>query len=103
MGTYVPARGEPLPLDRDHFSVEPRSFWASPHTGIVYETSWAVQIPSLGLDLSVDAVHPDQELDARGTTLNVYWEGLCTVVGSREGQPVTGDAYVEQANAGVPD
>ncbi len=102
MGTYVPAGGEPVSLAADEFKIEPLSTWLSPHTGIAYDIAWEVRIPSAGLILVISAVQPDQELDARASTLNLYWEGLCTVSGQRGTQPVTGHAYVEQANAGLP-
>lgn len=37
----------------------------------------------------------EQELDTRGTTMIVYWEGACRVTGKMNGRPVKGDAYVE--------
>jgi hypothetical protein len=45
-------------------------------------------------------VATDQELDVRATTVNIYWEGLCTVTGTHAAQPVAGFAFVEVANAG---
>ncbi len=38
---------------------------------------------------------PDQELDTRGTTMIVYWEGACEVAGKAGEWDVTGRAYVE--------
>jgi len=37
----------------------------------------------------------DQELDTRGTTMIIYWEGACNVAGSAGTCRVTGQAYVE--------
>ncbi len=48
--------------------------------------------------MAVSATALDQEIDARTTTFNVYWEGLCTVEGTQAGDPISGDAYVELTN-----
>jgi hypothetical protein len=37
----------------------------------------------------------DQELDTRGTTMIVYWEGACAVEGRRGDDKVEGRAYAE--------
>jgi hypothetical protein len=47
------------------------------------------------LDLSVSPVIEDQELDTRGTTMIVYWEGACEVQGKAGEAGVKGRAYVE--------
>lgn len=98
LGTYMPAEGEPNPLQPDEFTIIPAAWWTSPHTGITYPVAWVVRILPDGLDLTVTALANDQELDARSTTLNVYWEGLCVVQGTRSGVAVTGYAYVELPN-----
>jgi cyanophycinase-like exopeptidase len=36
-----------------------------------------------------------QELDTRGTTMIVYWEGACEVSGTKAGSAIDGNAYVE--------
>jgi hypothetical protein len=38
---------------------------------------------------------PDQELDTRGTTMVVYWEGSCQVLGRHTGNQPVGRAFVE--------
>ena len=48
-----------------------------------------------GLDLRVVPVIEDQELDTRGTTMIVYWEGACQVSGFSNGNNISGKAYVE--------
>ena len=97
-GTYIPSDGESYPLAADDFSVTPTSWWTSPHTGIRYPAAWRIQVIPQELKLTVVAVAEDQELDARPTTLNVYWEGLCSVTGTHGDQSVDGHAYVELAN-----
>jgi predicted secreted hydrolase len=56
-----------------------------------------VSVPE-DLALVITATVADQEVDARPTTLNVYWEGLCTVEGVQSGRSVNGSAFVELAN-----
>ena len=52
-------------------------------------------MPRFEVDVRVTPVLKDQELDTRGTTMIVYWEGACTVEGTRDGRDVEGRAYVE--------
>jgi predicted secreted hydrolase len=98
LGTYMPAGGEPREIEAGEFDVVPTAWWTSPHTGATYPVAWIVRIPSDELELTVTALADDQELDARPTTFNIYWEGLCTIEGTRAGQPVAGHAYVEMPN-----
>ncbi len=94
-GTYVAKDGEFTPLGRSEFSIEPTGFWKSPNTGATYPSGWNVKVPKYNLDLSVTPVMNDQELDSRGTTMIVYWEGACEVRGKADDQDVLGRAYVE--------
>jgi predicted secreted hydrolase len=97
-GTYVPAVGEPASLMSDEFAITPTAFWTSPHTGITYPVAWSIHVLPNALNLTVTAVANDQELNVRSTTLNVYWEGLCVLEGTRSDLPVTGYSYVEMTN-----
>lgn len=97
-GTYVPAIGKAIALYREDFSITETATWQSPRTRGIYPTQWQIQIPSQGLDFTVTAVAEDQEIDSRWTTLNIYWEGLCTVAGTRGDQPVSGHTYVEMTS-----
>lgn len=98
VGTYIPATGEPYGLGEDDIVVTALSYWTSPHTGATYPVAWDIQVLPEELELSVVAVLDDQEFDARATTFNVYWEGLCTVRGTHRGRPTEGWAYVELTN-----
>ncbi len=97
-GTYIPSAGPPQTLDAGDFVVTPTSFWSSPRTGATYPVSWDIEVFPIGLSAIVATVAEDQEFDARASTLNVYWEGLCSVEGTKEGEPVSGAAYVELTN-----
>lgn len=94
-GTFVDEHGEFTPLSREDFSVEPTGYWKSPKTGATYPSGWRVRSERFALDLTVTPYIPDQELDTRGTTMIVYWEGACAVGGTAAGTPVSGRAYVE--------
>jgi predicted secreted hydrolase len=99
-GTLVPAAGKPQHLSAADFEATPTGTWISPATGVEYCVTWKVAIPTEQLNLTVVAVANDQELDTRASTFNIYWEGLCDVEGLWQGKPVSGYAYVEQANGG---
>ncbi|MCA1589556.1 MAG: carotenoid 1,2-hydratase [Acidobacteria bacterium] len=93
--TFVDADGSAIALKSEDFSIEVLSRRQSPNSGAVYPNRWRIKIVSLGIDLSMAPVMNDQELDTRGTTMIVYWEGSCTVEGRVNGNPVAGNAYVE--------
>lgn len=94
-GTFVDETGEFTPLSNDDFKIEPTGFWKSPHSGATYPSGWKVTCIPREIELTVTPVIPDQELDSRGTTMIVYWEGACTVSGTVKGEEVGGKAYVE--------
>jgi predicted secreted hydrolase len=99
-GTVLPPSGPAYPLARDGFRVTPSARWTSPATGVAYGVDWEVELSGQSIVLDLTAVLDDTEFDARATTRNVYWEGLCTVTGRVNDQPVAGTAYVEQVNGG---
>ena len=69
--------------------------WTSPRTGVTYPSGWRVTLPDRGLTLTWTPVIPDQELDTRRSTANIYWEGEVTIAGTRNGTPIGGEGYVE--------
>ena len=94
-GTFVDASGEFTPLTNTDFTIEPTGFWKSPLTNAVYPSGWNLRVPKFDLDLCVTPVLQDQELDTRGTTMIVYWEGACEVGGKSKNEETKGRAYVE--------
>lgn len=90
-GTFVDKDGNSTHLTNRDFTIEPTGFWKSPRTEATYPSGWKLKVPKFGLDLTVVPVIKDQELDTRGTTMIVYWEGACRV----ESENVGGRAYVE--------
>ena len=94
-GTYVDRDGSCTYLKRTDFNIEVADVWLSPNTGAEYPAKWRVSVPTLGIDAVITPLIPDQELDTRGSTMIVYWEGACKVEASRSGQALNGRAYVE--------
>jgi predicted secreted hydrolase len=94
-GTYVDQRGVQTHLAHEDFILEATSRWQSPHTGATYPSGWRLRVPRFGIDVTVKPVMQDQELDTRGTTMIVYWEGVCIVRGHHGEQATKGRAYVE--------
>jgi predicted secreted hydrolase len=94
-GTYVNEHGEFEPLSHEDFTIEPTGYWKSPTSKATYPSGWRVRSEKFGLDLTVTPVIEDQELDTRGTTMIIYWEGACEVAGKAGESEVKGRAYVE--------
>ena len=94
-GTYVTSDGTAVHLSAADFTVTATGHWTSPHTGAVYPSGWRLEIPKAGLVISLQPTLADQELDTRGTTGVVYWEGSQVVTATRDGSPIAGQAYVE--------
>ena len=94
-GTLVESDGEYASLNSSDFSIEVLENWTSPKTGAAYPSKWLLKVPGRNLELEITPVIADQELDTRGSTMIVYWEGSCRVAGTADGSPVIGKAYVE--------
>ena len=95
LGTYVAPDGTATDIPYTDIRIEPIGSWTSPHTGVVYPSGWRVSLPTYGLDLTWTPVIPDQELDTRQSTANIYWEGEVLIAGTRNGAPLNGEGYVE--------
>ncbi|MEO6656275.1 MAG: lipocalin family protein [Pyrinomonadaceae bacterium] len=94
-GTYVARDGKCSYLKRGDFDIDVFSTWVSPNTGAEYPAGWQIRVPSLDIDLRITPLIDDQELDTRGSTMIVYWEGACDVKGFKNMVAATGRAYVE--------
>lgn len=94
-GTYVDREGNSRTLTNEEFSIEPTGEWKSPHSGACYPSGWKLTVPDLQIDMTVSPIMKDQELDTRGTTMIVYWEGACDVSAMIGDSEVAGRAYVE--------
>ena len=94
-GTFVAEDGEFTPLSHSDFKIEPTGYWKSPRTKATYPSGWKVTVPKFDLNLVITPVMENQELDTRGTTMIVYWEGACEVSGKANGEDMRGRAYIE--------
>ncbi len=99
-GSYFSADNQNLHLSGNDFQLTPLTYWLSPKSKKKYPAKWRVQVPAQGYDLTVEPLVPQQELALRffHAFTMYYWEGMCRVTGTHNGQPVTGKAYVEITN-----
>jgi geranylgeranyl pyrophosphate synthase/predicted secreted hydrolase len=84
------------------FSLEPNEHWTSVRTFATYPISWRLRLPSCGLDLTIKAVSPRQELLTLLSSPG-FWEGRVHVVGTSLGRTVLGKGFVELSGLGYPD
>ena len=94
-GSRVNANGEVHHLAKEDFSVHVLKVWKSPHSEAIYPSQWRMQIHPLGLDLTISANRPDQEMQTLQSTGIIYWEGSVSLTGFKRGQPLTGQGYAE--------
>ena len=94
-GTFIASDGSCEYLRRSDFEIEVLDYWTSKKTGARYPSCWRVIVERLGIDIETRPLIPDQELDTRGSTMIVYWEGACGVSGTKNGNSAAGRAYVE--------
>jgi predicted secreted hydrolase len=90
-GGWRPVGGAMQELSPDQVTWTPLDHWTSPHTGARYPTHWRLQLA--GRSHTVQALVPDQELDARASTGTAYWEGL-SALNDAQGRRV-GWGYLE--------
>lgn len=89
-GSLRSAGGDFSPLGPDDVRMTPGRSWRSPRTGARYPVTWTLQLGDSSLQL--EPLMDDQELDARGSTGAIYWEGAVRV---REHGAVVGRGYLE--------
>jgi predicted secreted hydrolase len=94
-GELVAADGSYRHLSRAEFEVVVLGSWTSPRTGVTYPAGWRIALPGEGLTIELEPTLADQELDTRGSTGVIYWEGSQRVQARRDGQRLGGEAYVE--------
>ncbi len=82
----------------DEVRFEPGRRWRSPQTAASYPVHWQVQTPAGRWALR--ALIDEQELDSRGSTGTVYWEGLSELIDA-DGRRV-GLGYLEMTGYAAP-
>jgi predicted secreted hydrolase len=90
-GSWRSADGRLQVFDTAGVSFSPGRQWASPVSGARYPLQWAVDTPAGRFE--VRALLDAQELDSRGGTGTVYWEGLSELLNA-QGRRV-GTGYLE--------
>lgn len=94
-GSFVDYEGNVTTLSAGDFEIVATGKWISSVSGAEYPSAWKINVPKFDIELSVSPVIRDQELDTRGTTMIVYWEGACDIEGTANGESFSGNAYVE--------
>ena len=90
-GAIFHADGSKTSLNLSELEIKVLDQWKSPHSQIIYPAKWQLLIPKLGLELIIVPLINDQELNVRYR----YWEGAVQVTGTKLGQAVSGQGYVE--------
>ncbi len=90
-GSYRSAAGRLTTFAADEVRFEPLRRWTSPRTQAAYPVEWILTTPAGRW--RVVALADDQELDSRGSTGSVYWEGISAL--RREDGGTVGYGYLE--------
>ncbi len=93
--TLQAAGGAAQVLAPEAVAFEPGRTWRSPRTGIVYPVTWRLQVGARAFELA--PLLDDQELDSRGSTGAVYWEGAVRLL---EAGRERGRGYLEMTGYG---
>lgn len=98
-GTFIDPKGGVTAISQSGFTLTPGQTWKSPQTGGLYPTTWQITVPSLDLDLTVQAAANDQELRLKPI---IYWEGAIRTEGKIRGQKAQGSGYLEMTGYASP-
>jgi predicted secreted hydrolase len=96
-GTYIERDGKTRHLRLSDFQLKPGRTWSSAETKASYPVEWTVDVPPLGIHLSLTTPLAGQELVGKSRTSPVYWEGAVDVAGTRNGTALKGRGYLEMA------
>ncbi len=94
-GTFVDTEGACQTFGADDFTLTPGRTWTSPESGGRYPVMWQFAMPGRDVELTIEAVYPEQEMDTRISTGILYWEGCIDVTGRIAGREATGHGYLE--------
>jgi len=90
-GSFRTAQGVLSIFQPGEVQFSPLRRWTSPHSKASYPVEWTLQTPQARF--TVQAMLDDQELDSRGSTGAIYWEGLSRLLDA-QGRLV-GRGYLE--------
>ncbi len=91
-GTFVYPSGESVDIDREDWGLTVDNRWESGDTGASYPVAWSLDIPKIGLAVTGEAKMENQELVL---TAGSYWEGAVEFTGTREGNAISAEGYIE--------
>ncbi len=94
-GTFIATDGHARHLTIDDLTITVLAHWNSAASGARYPSAWRVDVPSLGLSLTLSPLMAKQELITGRSTQVTYWEGAVTIEGTRHGESIHGHGYVE--------
>lgn len=94
-GTLVERDGKTRHLNLSEISVKVMEHWKSARSGGQYPSRWRIQIPASGIDLTIVPYLADQELDTKGSSGVIYWEGAISGQGTSRNQSITCQGYAE--------
>ena len=95
-GILVEPDGSSRHLAADDVRLEVLDYWESSLDGARYPSGWRMEIPELGVDLTIDPTVRDQEMNVSVR----YWEGAVDVRGQGIDGPVEGVGFVELTGYG---
>lgn len=90
-GTLVFGDGSKRHLVRDDVQIEVLDQWQSSLGDARYPSRWRLTIPSESIELTITPYIANQEMDVSVR----YWEGAVHFEGTANGNPVSGNGYVE--------
>lgn len=93
--TFVGQNGDAKRLSSSEFTIVPHDTWVSPWSDARYPSGWTLRAAEPDLELRIEPHLRCQEIDSRGSTMVIYWEGAAAVRGRFDGRNVQGCAYVE--------
>lgn len=82
-------------LEIANIKLEATDWWESGATGVRHPVGWRLTALQPMLELEVRPLLRCAEMDTRGSTNIIYWEGPAGVAGTIAGEPVSGRAFVE--------
>jgi predicted secreted hydrolase len=94
-GTLVDRNGRSRHLNLRDIKIEVLGHWKSPASGGLYPNRWRIGIPAADIDLVISTMIADQELNTKGSTGVIYYEGAVAGTGISFKKPVTCEGYVE--------
>jgi predicted secreted hydrolase len=97
-GSWRAAGGPAVAFAPDQVVFTPGRIWQSPATGARYPVQWKVRTPAGSF--AVRALLDAQELDSRGSTGTIYWEGLSELLDEQDRR--VGLGYLELTGYAAP-